>query len=136
MIEPEHNSEEVTRILFQNFPEWMVISFYIVAFAAIAVFLYGCYVQIRKYRRGASVNLKAIGSGIAEMIKALLSHRPIKRRDKAAGHTHAMIFFGFALLFIGTSIIRLLPDHYSAGISGMVASISGSHWYWILPASH
>lgn len=110
MIEPEHNSEEVTRILFQDFPEWMVISFYIVAFAAIAVFLYGCYVQIRKYRRGASVNIKAIGSGIAEMVKAMLSHRPVKRRDKAAGHTHAMIFFGFALLFIGTSIITLDYD--------------------------
>ena len=110
MVDPQHDPENVTRILFQDFPGWMLASFYVVAILAIAVFLYGCYVQVRKYRRGKSAPRGNLGSGIADMIGALLSHRPIKRRDPAAGHTHALIFFGFALLFIGTSIITLEYD--------------------------
>lgn len=110
MVDPKHNPEEVTRILFQDFPGWMVAVFYVVAFAAIAIFLYGCYVQIRKYRRGKPIKIQNLWDGTVRMINDLLTHRPIKRRDKGAGYNHALIFFGFALLFIGTSIITLDYD--------------------------
>ena len=32
--------------------------FYVLGYAAIAVFFYGVYVQIRKYRRGAALKLE------------------------------------------------------------------------------
>ena len=102
--------EQVTRILFQDFPTWMLVIFYVAVFATIGVFVYGCYVQLRKYRRGTSSARGALGKGLADMVLDVFSHRTIKRRDTGAGHNHALIFFGFALLFIGTATITLEYD--------------------------
>jgi len=88
----------------------MEASFYAVGILAIAIFGYGAYIQVRKYRRGKPVRNSNLWNGLGDMVVALLSHRPIKRRDKAAGHSHALIFFGFALLFIGTATITLEYD--------------------------
>ena len=110
MIDSGHQPQAVTRILFQDFPTWMMVTFYIAAIAAIVAFGYGCYVQIRKYRRGQPLSLKPVGEGITSMIGDMLSHRTLKRRDHAAGMTHALIFFGFTLLFIGTATITLEYD--------------------------
>ncbi len=110
LSQPGHDPGEVTRILFQDFPGWMIGTFYIVALLAVAVFFYGCYLQIRKYRRGSSYKLSHVGWGLKAMIEALLTHRTVRRRDAPAGYSHALIFFGFVLLFIGTSIITLDYD--------------------------
>jgi len=110
MIDSGHQPQAVTRILFQDFPTWMMVTFYIAAIAAIVAFGYGCYVQLRKYRRGQPLSLKHLGEGVADMIGDMLSHRTLKRRDHAAGMIHALIFFGFALLFIGTATITLEYD--------------------------
>ncbi len=111
-MNPAHNPEQITRTLFQDFPTWMLWSFYIVAFSAIAVFIYGCWIQIRKYRRGQSSQIKwgNLVPKLLCMIKTVLSHSTIKRRDVAAGRSHARIFYAFALLFLGTSIITLEYD--------------------------
>ncbi len=110
MNDSYHAAEQITRILFQDFPAWMMVSFYIATILTIAIFVYGCYVQVRKYRRGTPVQFSASGNGIVNMVKDVLTHRTIKRRDAAAGHTHALIFFGFTLLFIGTATITLEYD--------------------------
>jgi Fe-S oxidoreductase len=44
------------------------------------------------------------------MVLAVLSHRTLDRRDPAAGGAHRLIFYGFALLFLGTSTITLQYD--------------------------
>jgi Fe-S oxidoreductase len=110
MIDPGHEPQAVTRILFQEFPTWMMVTFYIAAISAIIAFSYGCYVQIRKYRRGQPLSFSGITAGLAGMVGEMLSHRNLKRRDKSAGTAHTLIFFGFALLFIGTAIITLEYD--------------------------
>ena len=110
MIEAGQNPEQVTRILFQDFPAWMLVSFYVVAICAIAVFSYGCYAQVRKYARGRSLSKDGLWGGIKRMIEALLTHSTLRRRDPEAGRNHALIFFGFVLLFIGTSTITLDYD--------------------------
>ena len=102
-----NNSKEITRILFENFHPQAIHLFYAFGYAAIAVFIYGTYVQIRKYRRG-----KPDGSWgellrrFIEMVKTMATHRTLVRRDKSAGRAHGLIFLGFVLLFIGTSIIN------------------------------
>lgn len=122
MINSGHEPQAVTRILFQDFPAWMMVTFYIVAIGAIIAFSYGCYVQIRKYRRGQSLSLSGITAGMMGMVEEMLSHRNLKRRDKAAGTAHALIFFGFALLFVGTAVITLEYD--------ILAPITGwRFWY-------
>ena len=51
-------TDAVTRILFEAFSKAEVRLFYLLGYAAIAVFFYGVYVQVRKYRRGAALKLE------------------------------------------------------------------------------
>ncbi len=106
------NSEQITRILFQDFPVWAVAVFYVIAAAAIIAFFYGWYAQYRKYARGQAVpgTLSNIRARLLGIQKTVWSHRTIMRRDSAAGHGHAAIFIAFTLLFIGTSTITLNED--------------------------
>ena len=85
-------TDAVTRILFEAFSAAEVRLFYFLGYAAIAVFLYGFYVQIRKYRRGAALKLEGgLWARLGAMISSVLSHRTIDRRDPAAGGAHRLI---------------------------------------------
>ena len=107
----DHAPQDVTRILFQNFPTWMIVSFYVVGTLASAIFLYGVWTHIRKYRRGVrSGAWSPFWPRFKLMVTTVLSHRTIKRRAETAGRKHSWIFYGFTLLFIGTSIITLEHD--------------------------
>jgi Fe-S oxidoreductase len=104
-------ADAVTRILFEAFSAAEVRLFYLLGYAAIAVFFYGVYVQIRKYRRGAALKLEGgLWARLGAMISSVLSHRTIDRRDPAAGGAHRLIFYGFMLLFAGTATITLEYD--------------------------
>ncbi len=104
--------EQITRILFEGFAPAAITVFYAIGFAAIGAFGWGCWVQVRKYRRGQPA--PELGGDLAarfmQMVATVLTHRTVERRDPAAGRAHRMIFFGFALLFAGTSIITLQYD--------------------------
>ena len=103
--------DAVTRILFEAFPTAEIRFFYAIGYAAIAAFGYGVYVQLRKYRRGAAVALDGtLWQRFGAMTSQVLSHRTISRRDHAAGGAHRLIFYGFTLLFLGTSTITLQYD--------------------------
>jgi len=102
--------EQVTRILFQDFPAWAVNAFYALAAVALAIFFYGCWVAVRKYSRGAPWRLAAVLRGLWQMVRVMLTHSLLKRRDIPAGRAHALIFFGFGLLFLGTLTITLEYD--------------------------
>jgi len=98
-------------VLFEDFAPWAVRLFYAIGFAAIAVFGYGVYIQVRKYRRGAAAGLEGrLFQRLEAMIGTVLSHRTIARRDRKAGAAHRLIFYGFVLLFIGTATITLDYD--------------------------
>jgi Fe-S oxidoreductase len=104
-------NDAVTRILFQDFAPGTVRLFYAIGYAAIAVFIYGVYAQVRKYRRGAPAGMPLnLLSRLASMTAIVLNHRMIKRRDRQAGAAHRLIFFGFVLLFLGTATITLDYD--------------------------
>jgi Fe-S oxidoreductase len=114
--------DAVTRVLFEDFTPLAVRLFYAVGYAAIAAFLFGVYVQVRKYRRGAAEAVTgSLASRFAGMLGALLSHRTIARRDRPAGGAHGLIFFGFALLFLGTATITVEYD--------FVAPLWGVHFW-------
>lgn len=111
MFALEYDPENVTRILFQDFTTWMLVLFYIFGFVAIGVFLYGVWAQIRKYRRGVrSGAWSPFWPRFHNMVGTVLSHRTIKRRSRMTGSMHAWIFYGFVMLFIGTSTITLDQD--------------------------
>jgi Fe-S oxidoreductase len=100
-----------TRVLFEDFTPAAVAVFYVIAYAAIAVFCFGVYVAVRKYRRGAAAEVGGALLGRLEaMIGTVLSHRTIARGDRPAGAAHRLIFYGFGVLFLGTSTITLDYD--------------------------
>ncbi|MCB4809718.1 4Fe-4S dicluster domain-containing protein [Methylovorus menthalis] len=100
----------VTRILFQDFSSWSITLFYLLGYTAIGIFAHGVYTQVRKYRRGRPLDIGAWRQRAVNMVQDMLTHRTLVRRDRKAGRAHALIFFGFALLFIGTATITLEYD--------------------------
>jgi Fe-S oxidoreductase len=105
------NSKEITRVLFENFQPQAIHLFYAIGYLAIAVFIYGVYVQIRKYRRGKpDGSWNELFHRFLDMVKTMATHRTLVRRDKSAGRAHGLIFLGFVLLFIGTATITLEYD--------------------------
>jgi len=99
-----------TRDIFRNFPLFLEIIFYLVAFASIAVFLYGFYRRYKKYRQGRDAErfnhiIARFGKAAAIMAK----NSTVFKRDKFAGFAHLLIFWGFIILLIGTAIVAL--DH-------------------------
>ena len=105
-------TDAVTRILFEAFAPAEVRLFYVIGYAAIAVFCYGVYVQVRKYRRGAAAaaRRRPAGRASATWSRRCCSHRTIARRDRRPGGAHRLIFYGFVLLFLGTATITLEYD--------------------------
>ena len=103
-------ADAVTRILFEAFPRAEILLFYALGFGAIAIFVWGVYREVRKYRRGAPLVIGDWRARSGAMIAAVLSHRTIDRRDPAAGGAHRLIFYGFVLLFLGTATITLEYD--------------------------
>jgi Fe-S oxidoreductase/electron transfer flavoprotein alpha/beta subunit len=106
-----------TRVLFWGLTSQWIIAFYLIGFAAIGVSVWGLADAIRKYLRGRS-SLIAFDwrTSVKRTLEDLLTHRNLRRRDPFlrvahfAGVAHAAVFFGFGLLFIGTSIIVLEYD--------------------------
>jgi Fe-S oxidoreductase len=102
---------DVTRVLFEDFTPAAVRLFYVIACAAVAVFGFGVYIQLRKYRRGAAAGLSGdLLIRFKAMLGTVFTHRTIARRDRMAGAAHRLIFYGFLLLFIGTATITLDYD--------------------------
>lgn len=106
-----NNAQEITRVLFENFQPQAIHLFYAIGYLAIAVFMYGVYVQIRKYRRGQpDGSWNELFQRFMGMLNTMATHRTLVRRDKSAGRAHGLIFLGFVLLFIGTATITLEYD--------------------------
>ncbi|MEM5339508.1 heterodisulfide reductase-related iron-sulfur binding cluster [Paraburkholderia azotifigens] len=101
----------VTRILFEGFPTFAIVLFYLAGVGAMAAFAWGVYIQVRKYQRGKPVAGPIdLRKRIGAMVQVVLSHRTIARRDPAAGRAHRFIFYGFAVLFLGTATVTVDYD--------------------------
>ncbi|MDR3159316.1 MAG: 4Fe-4S dicluster domain-containing protein [Zoogloeaceae bacterium] len=100
-----------TRALFWGLESFGITAFYLIGFAAIGAFLWGVARAVGKYRRGRPSPVKLdLRTGFLRMAAAVASHRALRRRDQVAGAAHALVFFGFAALFLGTAIITLEYD--------------------------
>jgi len=100
-----------TRELFWSLGQAGHALFYVVAIAAMAAFAWGFLRHVLKYRRGTALPFRLdLARGIGRMLRDVLSHRTLRRRDRYAGAAHAAIFFSFVLLLIGTATITLEYD--------------------------
>ncbi|MGB8414930.1 (Fe-S)-binding protein [Paraburkholderia sp.] len=97
-----------TRVVFDGLPHWSVDLFYVIGFSAIGIFAVGCWRLISRYRKTRTAGHRPIHVG--RMLSVMFSHSWISRRATAVGVAHAGVFFGFLMLFIGTSILTLEVD--------------------------
>ncbi len=111
---------QLTRQIFGNVPNWAQTLFYLVAAAAVCVWLYGILRRARLWRQGrqsnSRVNWKLAGHRI---INEVILQRRIWGRG-AASLAHVLLFSGFFVLFIGTTLISV--EHLLAAALGREAT--------------
>ena len=116
--------DSVTRPIFEGIGHAGELTFYVLSAVSIAIFGYGVWRRVRKYRRGRS-------AGRGGVIRSALFGNPfgglrrrgdrgsaavvatnvtIGRGSAAVGLAHFGVFWGFIVLFIGTVILTIDVD--------------------------
>ena len=103
---PEEHDPAVGRVVFGNVPDAIVVLFYAATAAFLGLFAWFFAVRARNWARGA----KERRSGhwwhrIRELERGLTQRSVMERRD--VGLMHAMIYYGFLVLFLGTVTLEL-----------------------------
>jgi Fe-S oxidoreductase/nitrate reductase gamma subunit len=96
-----------TRTVFQDMAHWEVALFYVLSAVSTGLFIWGCYRLFRRYRL-ARIGGRRLHPGRA--LRIILTHSWIGRRSGLVGLAHAFVFYGFLVLFAGTTILAV-DDH-------------------------
>jgi Fe-S oxidoreductase len=100
-----------TRQTFAGLAHWEIVFWYGLIVVSTAIFAWGVVRLALRYRRGRSAApLEGLGRRAASAAAIVLTHRWIKRRDPLAGVGHALIFYGFMILFAGTVVLAFQDD--------------------------
>jgi Fe-S oxidoreductase/nitrate reductase gamma subunit len=98
----------IGREVFGNIPKALVILFYVATGLALGVAVYLFSLRARNWERGAKERRWGLwGKRVKEFLRGVLMGSVLE--DRVAGVLHAMIFYGFVLLFLGTATLEL--DH-------------------------
>jgi Fe-S oxidoreductase/nitrate reductase gamma subunit len=95
------------RETFWNIPHWAEIAQYVLGFVVILIFIYGTYQRIQIWRMGKPDRRT---DNLAERFRSVVLHAlaQIKiTQDPYAGIMHLMIFWGMAVLFLGTVLATI-----------------------------
>lgn len=125
-------ANDITRTIMGNVPSWMAIVFYISVFIACTWAAVKLYVRFTMHRHGRLDQVRnqeqskaSVGSRIAAVATYLGLHRQLLR-DRYAGVAHLLLFYGFAILFVGTCLVFLehdTPLHFFYGRFYLIASL-------------
>ena len=101
-----------TRQTFAGLAHWEIVFWYGLIVVSTALFFYGVARLALKYRQGrrSPIVWRGVPRGAASAAAIVFTHRWIKRRDPLAGVGHALIFYGFLVLFAGTAILGFQDD--------------------------
>jgi Fe-S oxidoreductase len=100
-----------TRQTFAGLTHWEIVFWYVLIVISTGIFAWGVTRLVLRYRRGrAAAPTEGLGRRLARAASIVLTHRWIKRRDPLAGVGHALIFYGFLVLFAGTAILAFQDD--------------------------
>jgi len=101
---------EATREIYWNVGHGVVLPMYFFAALAFAIFGYGCYRRLPLYRLGKPLErLDQLPRRIGMLAGRVLSQSKVLR-VLDPGSLHALFFWGFGLLFIGTLLIMAQAD--------------------------
>ncbi len=132
---------EVTRPIFFHVGQAGEIVFYVLGTLTVALFGYGVWRRVSKYRRGRSADrwptIKSAmltrpaggvrgGRGDHGSLAVVASNVTIGRRARAVGIAHFGVFWGFLVLFAGTVILTI--DYDVMRVLGNVFGGDGERW--------
>lgn len=103
-----HFVPPVGREVFGNIPLPLKSLFYVGTAAFIGVCFYLFWLRSRRWQRGQSESRTGCWRERTRQLWAGLTMRTLFR-DRAAGMMHALVFYGFVLLFLGTVTLEI--DH-------------------------
>ncbi len=101
-----------TRETFAGLSTWQIVLWYCLIGVSVAVFAAGVVLLVAKYRRGRGAfgRIDRPLARLGETAWIVLTHAWIRRRDGVAGLAHALVFYGFLVLFLGTVILAFQDD--------------------------
>ena len=128
---------EPTRETFGNIPAAWQHLFYLAATAAALVFCYGVWRRLRLWRQGRPVAVRELLAGrlgdIAARLKPGLRRLAVEGLGQsrvlghgAAGGAHVLLFAGFMMLFLGTTLLEI--DHVASMISRDLSFQHGTYY--------
>ena len=126
-----------TRETFGNIPHSSQLIFYGLTVVTMGVFAYGIWRRFIMWRQGTPIGLKelVVGSckqiwskinpGIRRLLVEGLGQKRVRGRG-LAGWAHIVMFAGFMMLFLGTTLLEI--DHLSSGISEALHFHKGTYY--------
>jgi Fe-S oxidoreductase len=101
----------VRRETFETLAHWEIVLFYLLIPVTLAVFFYGAWRLVRKYRQGrGQTRIDHLVRRITGVAGEIAFNRRVGRRDRAAWLGHIGISHGFIVLAIATGILMLNDD--------------------------
>lgn len=128
---------EPTRETFGNIPPSSQYAFYALAVLSTLVFTFGVWRRFRLWRQGQPIDVRALFTGNVRAILAKinpglrrllvdgLGQKRVAGRG-AAGRAHILMFAGFMMLFLGTTLLEI--DHLVAMISENLSFHRGTYY--------
>lgn len=105
----------MTREILWNIPAWLMDSVY--ALAAFCGMWIGFWLLRRNRRWSRGEPSSRQPGGVTRLIKYLSSHRSI-RRDRYAGVMHQLMFWGFVILLIATTLVGIQRHGHVVFLTG------------------
>ena len=101
---------EPTREIYWNVGHGVLIPMYLCALIAFGLFFWGFWQRLPVYRQGKPLSrLDRLGERISLLLRGMLGQTKVLR-VLDPGSLHALFFWGFGLLFIGTLLIMAQAD--------------------------
>jgi len=105
---PGHFEPEVGREVFGNIPGALEAAFYVATATFLGISLYLFSLRARNWQRGQSENRTGDWGARYKRLEQGLRMKTLLR-DRQAGLMHAMVYYGFVVLFLGTVTLEI--DH-------------------------
>ncbi|HLF16875.1 MAG TPA: (Fe-S)-binding protein [Candidatus Thermoplasmatota archaeon] len=97
------------RVNLDLMPDGTALWMYALTAVGLLVFAYGFWRMAHVWRMGRAWKPGDWRTGLKRLVAGVASHRKFMQ-DKRPGTMHAWIFFGFLVLFIGTTIVAIDAD--------------------------
>ncbi len=104
---------EAGREVFDAFPDWVKVTFYILALVSVIVFVVGLWRvarPLRTARRGIGRYNRLLGRVRKAVTSVTLLRSRIWRNNPYVGLAHDLTLWGFGVLFLGTVILTVDED--------------------------